>query len=109
MNEPIDLDLLAHPSEWRVVRCGADLSPETGLVESLSVTLQHRDDAKKTLIFENPSLDECGPLRVPQIDHIQIKDTSARGWDAARRLEVSELLEEQATLFWASSVRMGHD
>jgi len=105
MTEPNSFNQLSNPSEWTVIRFCVEISPDTSMATSVSITLLHRDGSEKTLIFSNPRFEQFGPLQIPQIDHIQIKSTSDRGWESTANLEVCELLEDQATLFWASSVR----
>lgn len=103
--EPYDcLDPIRNPADWTVVRHCVDISPETSLVSSLSVTLKHKSGTERTLVFEAPHIPEFSPLRIPDARHIRVSDTDGHGWESSARLEVSDLHEDQTTLFWASSV-----
>ena len=105
MNHNDSSGILENPSEWTVMRYCVDLSPETSLATSLEISLRHISGSVKTLVFSEPRFEQWGPLQIPQVAHILIKTTGERGWESIAGLEVSEILEDQATLFWASSVK----
>jgi hypothetical protein len=90
--------------EWTVIRYSAEISPETSLATSVAITLQHRMGEERTLVFAEPRFSDFGSFQIPKIQHIQIRETSDQGWEQSARLEICELFEDQATLFWASSV-----
>ncbi|AKU22564.1 hypothetical protein [Massilia sp. NR 4-1] len=98
--------LFDNPSEWTVIRYCVDISPETSLAISIAITLQHQTGEERTLVFDEPRFSDFGPFQVPQIQHIQIRDTSDKGWEQSVKLEICELFEDEATLFWASSVQV---
>lgn len=99
-------DPLEAPLEWTVTRYCVDLSPDTSLPAAVAITLRHQSGAVRTLVFNDPRFEQFGPLRIPELEHILIRRTAERGWESAARWEVCDLLEDQHTLFWASSVEV---
>lgn len=96
--------LMTRPAHWYAVRYEIDISPSTGLPESVVITFRSSDGVTRKLRFNQPNFDSFSSLQIPAAQNLYVADLSSFGWSSDRHIEVGEWEEERTTMFWAHSV-----